>query len=264
MNNLEWLYYEEHGQGLPVVFLHGFPLDHTIWSPIVPLLKEHARLILPDLRGHGRSPAPDGGYLMSQMAEDVISLLDTLNIERSVLVGHSMGGYVSLAFARAYPDRLLGLGLIATKAVADTPENRQMRYNAAREVEKHGVVAIAGNLVSKLTTKSNLVEPIQKLILKTSALGVIGVLKGMAERPDSTDLLTSIVVPAVVIAGKSDIIVTLEQSQEMVKLLPHAQLFVLPGARHMPMMETPQPVVNALHYLFREIDIYTNNQEWSA
>jgi 3-oxoadipate enol-lactonase len=97
-NKTVQLYFKETGEGAPMVLVHGFPLDHTIWDPVVPLLEPHARLILPDLRGHGRSPAPGGVYDMRTMADDLLSLIDALQIERVTLIGHSMGGYVSLAF----------------------------------------------------------------------------------------------------------------------------------------------------------------------
>ena len=119
------LFYKEYGQGTPVIFLHGFPFDHSIWEPLVPLLSKDARMILPDLRGFGRSPVTEDIYSMRLLAEDVLHLMDHLKIEKAVLVGHSMGGYVSLAFAHAYPGRLLGLGLVATQAAADGPERRQ-------------------------------------------------------------------------------------------------------------------------------------------
>src|SRR5512133_3839444 len=147
------LYYEEHGQGTPVIFLHGFPFDHTIWKPIVPLLKNEARLILPDLRGFGKSPVPDGVYTMRLQAEDIKQLMDKLAIEQAVLVGHSMGGYVALSFAQAYPSRLLGLGLVATQASADNPERRQSRYKAAEAVAHKGAKVVASNMVSTLTPK---------------------------------------------------------------------------------------------------------------
>src|SRR5512144_1307135 len=118
------LAYEEHGEGTPVILTHGFPLNRSIWYPVVPKLSEKVHLILPDLRGHGQSPVPEGVYSMRLLAEDLRALMDQLNIEKVVLAGHSMGGYVSLAFARAYPGRLAGLALVATQAAADSPERR--------------------------------------------------------------------------------------------------------------------------------------------
>lgn len=250
-NNPVQLFYEDIGKGAPMVLLHGFPLDHTIWHPIVPLLQSHARLILPDLRGHGRSPAPPGVYEMRMLADDVLALLDTLEIDRVTLVGHSMGGYIALAFARAYPHRLAGLGYVATHAASDTPEQRANRLRLARKVARSGVSFLAQEFAPKLTCQPALIEPLQALMSKTPKEGVIGALKGMAERPDSTEFLNSIAVPAVVIAGIQDAMIPLERAQTMAQLLGRAWLVEAPQAAHLPMMENPTIVAHTLRELIQ-------------
>jgi 3-oxoadipate enol-lactonase len=248
-NNTVQLYFKEYGEGSPMVLVHGFPLDHTIWEPVVPLLKSHARLILPDLRGHGRSPAPDGVYDMRTIADDILALFDSLELERATLVGHSMGGYAALAFARAYPTRLSGLGFVSSHAAADNPEQRANRIKLARKVARVGVGFLAKDMAKKLTCIPELVEPLQDLMIKTPKEGVIGALKGMAERVDSTEFLNAIDVPTVVIAGTEDPIIPLERSETMVQLLGRAWLVEVPGAAHMPMMEAPEVVAAALREL---------------
>jgi 3-oxoadipate enol-lactonase len=255
-DNTVQLYFEEHGEGSPMLLVHGFPLDHTIWQPVVPLLSPHARLILPDLRGHGRSPAPDGVYDMRVIADDLLSLLDSLEIERVTLVGHSMGGYAALAFARAYPNRLAGLGFVASHAAADNLEQRANRLKLARKVARVGVNFLAKDMAAKLTCKPDLVEPLRELMSKTPKEGVIGALKGMAERPDSTEYLHSIVVPTVVVAGAKDPIIPLERAQMMVQLLGRAWLVEIPAAAHMPMMESPEAVADALRELIHAVAGY--------
>jgi pimeloyl-ACP methyl ester carboxylesterase len=250
-NNSVDLYYEEHGQGMPVVFLHGFPFDHTIWQPLVPLLQGHARLILPDLRGFGRSPVTDGVYSMRLLAEDVARLLDRLDIEKAVVVGHSMGGYITLAFAHAYPGRLLGLGLVATQAAADSPERRQSRYKTADAVTHKGARVVASNMVSTLTPHQELIEPITTLIMQAHPAGIVGSLKGMAERADLTGDLSNIRVPAVVLVGGSDQLLPRDRVDTMAQLLPKGWLVEIAGAGHMLMMEDPQAVAQPLLQLFQ-------------
>ena len=245
------LYYEEYGQGLPVVFLHGFPFDHTIWEPLVPLLSADARMILPDLRGFGNSPVAEGVSSMRLQAEDVVHLMDRLGIEKAVVVGHSMGGYVSLSFAQAYPGRLLGLGLVATHAAADTPERRQARYKLAEMAEHKGARVVASNMVNTLTPRKELLEPINGLILRAHPTGIAGALKGMAERHDLTGELSNITVPAVVIVGKADQLLSRERVETMVQMLPKSWLVEIPGAGHMLTMEDPQAVAGALRQLFK-------------
>ena len=247
------LYYEEFGKGFPVVLLHGFPFDHTIWEPLLPLLTDKAHVIIPDLRGLGRSPAPDGIYSMRLLAEDVLDLLNTLKIECAILVGHSMGGYASLAFAQAYPQRLAGLGLVSTQAGADAPERRQARYQLAEEVGRKGVKAVADNMAPKLSQNTERVKSLHKLILQNKAKGVIGCLKGMAERPDALGWLSAITIPAVVVAGDADAFVPMERAQTMSQLLGKAWLVKLPGVGHMPMLDAPQATADALNQLIQMV-----------
>ncbi len=247
------LYYEESGTGFPVIFLHGFPFDHTIWEPLAPFMTDKARLIFPDLRGHGRSPVPDGIYSMRLMAEDVLNLMNSLKIETAILVGHSMGGYASLAFAQAYPHRLAGLGLVCTQAGADAPERRQARYQLAEEVGRKGVKAVAENMAPRVTGNPEQVKPLQKLIMQNKPKGIIASLKGMAERPDALGWLSAICVPAVVVAGGADAFVPLERAQTMAQLLGKAWLVELPGVGHMPMLDAPQATADALNPLIQMV-----------
>jgi 3-oxoadipate enol-lactonase len=247
------LVFEEYGQGLPVIFLHGFPLDHTIWDAIVPLLMDDARLILPDLRGYGGTPATDGVYTMRLMADDVLQLMDTLKLEQAVLVGHSMGGYISLAFAHAYPNRLAGLGLVASQAAVDTTERRQARYQTADEVMRRGMRKLAASMPAKLTDRPELADTLQKMVVKADRRAVAGSLRGMAERADAVDWLAEIRVPALVVAGLRDVLIPAERSKIMAQMLPMGWLVELETAAHMPMMEEPTLTASALHELIHQV-----------
>ncbi len=248
------LNYEEYGQGVPAIFLHGFPFDHTIWEPLIPLLEKNVHLVLPDLRGFGRSPVTEGAYTMRLQAEDVVHLMDRLEIEKAVLVGHSMGGYVSLAFAHAYPGRLLGLGLVATHSAADNPERRQARYKLADSALHKGARVVASNMVDSLTPKKELLEQINTIILRAHPNGISGALRGMAERHDLTGELSNINVPAVVILGKEDQLVNRDNVETMAQMLPKGWLVEIPGAGHMLTMEDPQRVAGALQELVRIVE----------
>lgn len=243
------LYYEEFGQGFPVILVHGFPLNHTIWMPVVDRLKEHVRVITPDLRGHGKSPVTDGEYSMRLMAEDLHAMMTRLDIHKAVLVGHSMGGYVALAFARAYPGHLAGLAMVASQAEADSPEKRQGRYITAEEVGRKGVRPVAKGMLPKLTSRKDLAAELTEIMVKSPKKGVIGALKGMAERPNALEWLSEIQVPAVVIAGEQDTIIPLERARTMTQMLNRSWLVEIPDAAHMPMMEAPQVVADALKQL---------------
>jgi 3-oxoadipate enol-lactonase len=240
------LAYEEHGSGVPLMLVHGFPLNRSIWRPLIPLLESKFRLVLPDLRGFGGSPVTEDVYSMRLLAEDLRALLDTLKIKKVVLAGHSMGGYVSLAFAQAYPHRLAGLALIASQAAADTPEVRASREKTIEETRRRGLKPLAASISTRLTCQPALVQPLRELILKCNPHGVIGALKGMAERPNAQEWLSSIIVPSVVIAGTEDPIIPLERPRLMNQLLGRSFLVEVANAAHMPMMEQPAVVADAI------------------
>lgn len=248
------IYYEDRGKGMPVVLLHGYPLDHTIWNRVASRLESKARIIAPDLRGHGLSEAPQGVYTMHQMASDVAALLDNLQIQQAVLVGHSMGGYISLAFAQAFPDRLLGLGMVSSQAAADNPERKAARYETARTVEAEGVGVVAESMPARLTSQPELIESLRRLILKMKPEGVIGDLQGIAERAEMSAWISRLCVPVAVIAGGADALVPLASAQDMAERFPNCQLTVIPQAGHMPMLEAPEEVANALESLIATVN----------
>jgi pimeloyl-ACP methyl ester carboxylesterase len=245
------LHYVERGQGEPLILIHGFPFDHTLWDKVAVTLELHARLILPDLRGFGQSPAPDGTYSMRLFAEDIAALMDRLHIRKAVLAGHSMGGYVSLAFAQAYPDRVAGLALVTSTAAADSPERRQGRLRLVERVKRVGVKAVVQANLERYSPDPQVRERTKELIMKSSKKSVIAALKGMAERPDLTEQLTELKVPCVIVAGSEDAIVSPEKAREMVQMLTRGWLVEIPGGGHMPMIEAPDLVSSALLDLYK-------------
>jgi pimeloyl-ACP methyl ester carboxylesterase len=243
--------YERREVGTPLVLIHGFPLDHTTWDGMISHLEGQADVILPDLRGLGQSDitrpgAPQGAYTVADMAADIAGLLDALQIEKAVIVGHSMGGYVALAFARAYPQRLAGLGLVSTQVLADNDERKAGRYATAEQVAAQGVGVVADGMAPKLSANPDLVPAIRELILRQPAAGVIGALKAMAERPDSTELLAALKVPVAIVVGQADALIPADRSREMKAILPQAVLIELPGVGHSPMLEAPLETAQAL------------------
>jgi 3-oxoadipate enol-lactonase len=247
------LNYNEAGDGPVVVLLHGFPLNRTIWSQQMAHLKKHYRVITPDLPGHGGSAAfPEGGpATMKRMAREVLALLDTLKIDQAAIAGHSMGGYVALALQQAAPERVPGLGLISTQARADTPEARDGRLNLAAKVHMHGAGVVAEGMGPKLfgpsvTSEDPRYQSTVAMIQETPGDGVRCALLGMAERPDMREGLTGITVPTLVLVGTEDKVIPLERSQCMAANIPRAVLVKVPGAGHMPMLEDPAAMNEAL------------------
>jgi YbgC/YbaW family acyl-CoA thioester hydrolase len=237
------------GEGPAVLFVHGYPLDRTIWTPQLEAL-DGWRRIAPDLRGMGQSDAPDLGYSMATYASDLAALLDTLGIERTVLCGLSMGGYVVFEFLRRWRNRASGLVLIATRAEADSPEARRARDAAANEAREGGARVIAEAMLPKLLAPGAagaLVERVRSLIAAIPVPGIVGALGAMRDRPDSTALLPTLAgLPTLVIAGGDDQLIPVSQTSAMAAAIPGARLVVAPGAAHLPTLETPSIVTDAM------------------
>lgn len=251
VNGLE-LAYERRGRGEPLLLLHGHPLDHTIWEPLVPLLEADFDLLLPDLRGFGQSAAPRTSYLLTDMAADIAALMDALGLARAALAGHSMGGYIALAFARAWPERVAGLGLVASHVFADPPERRAARYRDAAEIEAHGPRLLAESFPPKLTPDPRLQTFLRDLIARQSPWGVAQAMRAMAERPDASAWLAEFDFPLVVIHGVADALVPVERAWQAKTLVPRLHLVEIENAAHMPMMEAPEATAKALSVFLRQ------------
>lgn len=248
VNGIE-LAYDRRGKGHPLVLLHGFPLDHHLWDDVLPLLEDTFDVILPDLRGFGESTTVDSPYDMDDFASDLAGLLDQLGIQRTAIVGHSMGGYVALAFARLYPQRVTGLGLVSSQVLADAPERKEGRYKSAADVAANGIRSVVDTMAPKFTADPSLQTYARASMERQPAAAYIGALKAMAERPDSTPLLSTFNFPVVIIHGDSDELIPIDRAREVKAALPQAHLVDIPGAGHMPMMEVKEKTAEALRHL---------------
>jgi 3-oxoadipate enol-lactonase len=243
------LAYEKLGSGTPLVLIHGYPLDHTIWNDTAALLQDNFTVILPDLRGFGQSTTVETPYTISDMADDLASLLDHLGIEKAAFAGHSMGGYVALAFARKHPRRTLGLGLVASQAAADAPDRKAGRYQSAEEIAQKGVGIVAEGMTSKLSVDPRIQAFIHPLIESQQPAALIGALKAMAEREDLFPHLSTVSLPVTLIHGNADVLIPIERAREIKSALPAAHLVELQGLGHMPMMESPTQTAAGLKFL---------------
>lgn len=243
------LAYDRRGRGTPLMLVHGFPLDHHLWDEIVPLLEDTFDIILPDLRGFGESSTVDSFYTLEDYASDLAGLLDHLGIQKTAIAGHSMGGYIALAFVRLFPDRVSGLGLVASQAAADTEERKQGRYKSAAEVAEHGIGSVVESMTTKFTADAGLQAYARESMERQQPAAYIGALKAMAERPDSTPLLASFNFPVVIVHGDADALVPIDRAREVKAALPQADLVEIGGAGHLPMLEDKQKTAEALKRL---------------
>ncbi|MCE3222563.1 MAG: putative 3-oxoadipate enol-lactonase [Nitrospira sp.] len=237
--------YDDHGTGLPLVFLHAFPLNRSMWAPQIAELSQQFRTITIDLRGHGESDAALWNFSLELYADDVCALLDHLGIPQTVLVGLSMGGYISLAFSQKYGNRLKALVLADTRAQADSADSRTGRFNLAQTAISQGPGAVADIMLPKLLgptslqTKPELVEYVRKTIMTASVSGLITDLMAMAQRPDSVHQLRTITAPALIVIGEEDRTTPLADAQLMAERIPRGRLAVIPFAGHLSNLEQP-------------------------
>lgn len=231
----------DEGEGPAMVFLHGFPLSKGCWQPQIDAMSADYRCIAPDLRGFGGSAATPGATTMDRFADDVGELLESLGAGPAVLVAHSMGGYVALAFARRHPEMLRGLVLVATRAGADTPEVADGRRATAEAVRSDGTQVVVDGMTPKMLAPGNddadLLAAVRGFMTSASVDGIVGALLGMAERPDSTPDLPGITVPTFVVTGDEDVIIPPAESQTMADAIPGARLQVIPDAGHFVALE---------------------------
>lgn len=237
--------YNEYGQGEPIVLLHAFPLNGRMWEPQARALEDSYRVVLPDYPGFGRSPYSPAQPDVRYYAEGILELLDRLGLERVVLGGLSMGGYVAFACLRLFPERVSALILANTRPDPDSEEIRENRKNMARRVAEEGVEVLIElqmeRLLSPNTLKNNeeVVEEVKTLIRESSPDGVIAALGAMRDRPDSTPLLPEIAIPTLVMGGEEDTISSPEVMGGMAEQIPDSRHHTLSGAGHLSNLEAP-------------------------
>lgn len=253
------LSYTDAGQGLPLVFLHGFPLSRGTWQKQIDALRSSYRVIAPDLRGFGDSETQTGPTTMAQCAADLHALLERLTTGPVMLIGHSMGGYVALAFARQFPEMLRGLVLVSTKAGQDTPEAAVGRRATAEKVRAEGVQVVVEAMAPKMLAAFNqdarMAAQVRAFMAPSQPAGVIGALLGMAERPDATALLAQIAVPTLVITGTDDTLIPPAESETLAQAILGAQLKVIPHAGHLVAFEQPDEFNHILKEWLNRADV---------
>ncbi|MCA8999571.1 MAG: alpha/beta fold hydrolase [Planctomycetaceae bacterium] len=240
----------ELGSGPPMVFAHGFPLDHSMWDAQIEEFGKTHHVIAPDLRGFGESESVDVVSHMWHFADEIALILEQgLNVQEPVtFCGLSMGGYIALEFWKRHPDKVKTLILCDTKAAADSDDAKHTREENAQRVMREGPGFLADAMPEKLFSKKTLrenpevVEQTQAVMRATSPIGIASALRGMATREDFTDHLAQISVPTLLICGEDDIITPVTEMQSMANRIPNSRLAVIPGAGHMAPLEQPEAV----------------------
>lgn len=245
-------YDDTGGDGVPLILLHGFGADRTVWDAVLPQLAGR-RVIRLDLRGCGESPRGAGPALLEDLAGDVAAVLSALHAERVAIAGHSLGGYVALAFFRMYAERVAGLAFVASHPLADTPEMASAREALAARTEREGTMdAILEWYVDRMFApeaherRPDVVTAGRELMARQDPQGAVHLLRGMKERLSSEDVLEDVRVPTLVVCGAQDRLVPLAWSRRIADEVPGAMLVVVDGAGHTLPLEAPDRTAREL------------------
>lgn len=259
IRGFEMAYDDTGGSAIPLLLIHAFPFDRTMWAAQLRELADAARVVAPDLRGFGESGFPGGAVTMDTYADDLIALLDALSIKNAVVAGLSMGGYVAFAFFRKYQPRARGLILANTKAGPDTPEGKKARDDNAALARSQSAAAVGAKMMPNMLTpktaeeRSELASSVRATMGRQSVEGVVAALLAMRDRPDSTPTLAQITVPTLILSGAEDTLIPPKEAELMRDGIPGARLVSIPGAAHLENVEQPDAFNAAVRAFLKSI-----------
>ena len=236
--------YDDAGDGRPVLFIHGFPHHRKLWAPQLRALAGHSRAIALDLPGFGESDMPER-FSIDAWADGLARFLDALSIDRAVIAGLSLGGYVTFAFWRLHRDRVLALVLADTRAGADTEEGKAKRRETIELARRDGPTAVARAMLPGMVGKStrerepSVVATMRAMLESASVDSIVGASEAMIARADSTPLLSTIDVPTLIVCGEEDVLTPPKESRAMHAAIPGSRLEIIPAAGHVSNLERP-------------------------
>ncbi len=246
IRGFEMAYDDTGGDRPPLLLIHGYPLDRTLWSAQSADLADVARVLAPDLRGFGESGMPGGGMSMDEYADDLRALLDALGIKNAVIGGLSMGGYIAFAFYRRHAHRVRALILADTRPQPDSPEGKRGRDENVVVARSEGAGAIADRMLPKMLTPTTLAQApdlanaARSLMARQPVQGIVAALLALRDRPDSTPTLAQIDVPTLIITGADDTLIPPKDAEAMQQGIRGARLVSIPNAAHLSNFEQPE------------------------
>jgi len=236
--------YNDYGDGaIPIIFIHGFPFNKNMWQPQVEELCKSHRVIAYDIRGYGSTSASTEEFSIALFADDLIHLMDILMIDKAVICGLSIGGYVALNAMQRYNNRFAGLILCDTQCSADTTEAKEKRYNSIKDIELNGTSGFIDGMIKNLFSESTytnnpaLVEEVRSMMFSSSPESIIKTLKALAERWEACSSLQEITVPNLIICGKEDKITQSEKAEYMKQHIKGSELAIIEKAGHLSTLE---------------------------
>jgi 3-oxoadipate enol-lactonase len=252
--------YVDTGEGEAIVLIHGHPFDHTMWQPQIDAFSGKYRVIVPDLRGYGKSSLPESGEnRFEDYSTDIIQLLNFLGVDHFHVAGLSMGGQLAMEVYRQAPGRVKSLILADTFAGLDTPEGKKARSDGADRMEREGMDGYANESIHKMikpehvTTMPDVAAHVMRMMTSTSPKAAATAMRARSERIDYlNEVLPHINVPVLVVVGRRDEFTPVAKGEEMHAAIPGSKLVVIEDAGHMPNLERPEEFNEiALEFLSR-------------
>lgn len=252
VNGFDMTYEDTGATATPLVLVHGFPLDHTVWVAQTRGLADVARVIAPDLRGCGGSGTTSGAVTIEAYADDIVALMDALGVQRAIVGGLSMGGYIAFALYKKYHERVRGLVFADTKPGADSADGKKGRDDNIALVREQGARAIAEKMLPKMltpdtiSTRPAVADAVRDLMARQPVNGIIAQLGAMRDRPDSTPVMAQIDVPTLIVTGADDTLIPPKEAEAMRNAIRGAQLVSIPQAAHLANFERPEAFNDAV------------------
>ncbi len=236
------LSFRQYGNGKPIIFLHGFPMNQTVWNDFVPLLSDHYRVITVDLPGFGKSSMPESPFTIDMIADSLLRWLLAEKIYDSTLIGHSLGGYVALAMVEKKPELFSGLCLFHSTAFADTVEKKESRLKVIDFIKTNGVLAFTSNFIAPLFADQNhkAIRVVQKIAVQSVHDAVVGYTLAMRNRPDRISVLKNLEIPVLFITGKADAGISADSILNQAEQCKLPEVHILKKVAHMGMFEEPE------------------------
>ncbi len=234
------------GSGRPVILIHGFPMNSNVWDNFATSLSKHYKVYTPDLPGFGKSKLLNLPFTIEAVATQLLDWMDEQKIENPVVIGHSLGGYVTLAMAAKNPDRLAGIGLFHSTAAEDSAEKKESRTKTIEFVKKNGALAFTSNFIQQLFADQDhpAIATVRQLAIQSQEDAVVGYTEAMRDRPSRIHALQEFEKPVLFIAGEKDQGIPAASIQQQASLCKQSHLHVIPNVAHMGMFEKPDETVN--------------------
>jgi 3-oxoadipate enol-lactonase len=242
------LAYDDVGDGPAILFIHGFLLDRTMWRHQV-LALDRWRRIAPDLRGMGLSEAPERRYDVSVYADDLARLLDALDVERTVVCGLSLGGYVAFELVRRHRERVAALVVLDARAEADTAERKARRDEMISRVRDADVGGVLDELAATFLADhapAGARRQLRAMMHRPTAVGIVGAIEAMRDRPDGMPVLRSAALPTLLLIGEHDARTPRTSMRKMADQVPGSVFDVVPSSGHVPPLENPEATTGRL------------------